>query len=209
MAAPRGGCFGKVLEIDLSKHTYKAREVPDEIYQKAIGGNGLGAYFMTTEYKAHKDPLAEDAFIYVGPGPLNGTFCVSTRTSFANMSPYTGLISHAEAGAHFGNEIKWAGWDGIYIKGRSKKPVWLSIVDDKVEFKDATKIWGKDTEETHEAIIKEMKDPYARTAVIGQGRREPGSLRLRDCGALPRCREKRNGHGDGKQEAERLGRQGH
>ncbi|MGO9136549.1 MAG: aldehyde ferredoxin oxidoreductase family protein [Syntrophales bacterium] len=168
MTAPRGGCFGKVLEIDLSKHTYKTREVPDEIYQKAIGGNGLGAYFMTTEYKAHKDPLAEDAFIYVGPGPLNGTFCVSTRTSFANMSPYTGFISHAEAGAHFGNEIKWAGWDGIYIKGRSRKPVWLSIVDDKVEFKDATKIWGKDTEETHEAIIKEMKDPYARTAVIGQ-----------------------------------------
>jgi len=167
MAAPKGGCFGKVLEIDLSKHTYKAREVPDEIYQKAIGGNGLGAYFLTTEYKAHKDPLAEDAFIYIGPGPLNGTFCVSTRTSFANMSPYTGLISHAEAGAHFGNEIKWAGWDGIYIKGRSKKPVWLSIVDDKVEFKDAAKIWGKDTEETHEAILKEMKDPYARTAVIG------------------------------------------
>jgi aldehyde:ferredoxin oxidoreductase len=168
MTAPKGGCFGKVLEIDLSKHTYKAREVSDEIYQKAIGGNGLGAYFMTTEYNAHKDPLAEDAFFYVGPGPLNGTYCVSTRTSFAHMSPYTGLISHAEAGAHFGNEIKWAGWDGIYITGRSKKPVWLSIVDDKVEFKDATKIWGKDTEETHETIIKEMKDPYARTAVIGQ-----------------------------------------
>jgi aldehyde:ferredoxin oxidoreductase len=167
MTATKGGCFGKVLEIDLSKQTYKTREVPDEIYQKAIGGNGLAAYFLTTEYKAHKDPLAEDAFIYFGPGPLNGTFCVSTRTSIANMSPYTGLISHAETGAHFGNEIKWAGWDGIYVKGRSKKPVWLSIVDDKVEFKDATKLWGKDTEETHEAIIKEMNDPYARTAVIG------------------------------------------
>ncbi len=46
MTAPKGGCFGKVLEIDLSKQTYKTREVPDEIYQKAIGGNGLAAYFL-------------------------------------------------------------------------------------------------------------------------------------------------------------------
>jgi aldehyde:ferredoxin oxidoreductase len=167
MATPKGGCFGKVLEIDLSQQTYKTRNVPDDIYQKAIGGSGLAAYFLTTEYKAHKDPLAEDAFIYIGPGPLNGTYCVSTRTSFANMSPYTGLIAHAETGSHFGNEIKWAGWDGIYIKGRSTNPVWLSIVDDKVEFHDAATIWGKDTEETHEAIIREMKDPYGRLAVIG------------------------------------------
>jgi aldehyde:ferredoxin oxidoreductase len=167
MTAPKGGCFGKVLEIDLSTHTCKARDVSDEIYQKAIGGNGLAAYFMTNEYKAHKDPLAEDAFIFFGPGPLNGTYCVASRTSIANMSPYTGNISHAETGAHLGNEIKWAGWDGIYVKGKSKKPVWISVVDDKVIFHDATKLWGKDTAETHETIIKDLKDPYARTAVIG------------------------------------------
>jgi aldehyde:ferredoxin oxidoreductase len=156
MSAPKGGCFGKILEINLSNRTYKTREVPDEVYQKAIGGNGLAAYFMTNEYKAHKDPLAEDAFIFYGPGPLNGTYCIAARTSIANMSPYTGLISHAETGAHFGNEIKWAGWDGIYVKGRAKSPVWISVVDDKVEFKDATNLWGKDTAETHEAIMKEM-----------------------------------------------------
>lgn len=168
MTAPRGGCFGKILEIDLSNQTYKTRVVSDEIYQKAIGGSGLGAYFLTTEYKANKDPLAEDAFMFVGPGPLNGTYCVSTRTSFAHMSPFTGLISHAETGAHIGNEIKWAGWDGILVKGKAKKPVWFSVVDDKVVFKDASKLWGKASDEAHEMMIKELKDPYARTAVIGQ-----------------------------------------
>lgn len=167
MAAPKGGCFGKVLEIDLSTLTYKARELPDEVYRMAIGGNGLGAYFMTKEYKAHKNPLDEDTFIFFGPGPLNGTYCISARMSIAHISPNTGRVSHAETGAHFGNEIKWAGWDGIYVKGRAKKPVWISIVDDKVEFKDATKLWGKDSAETHELIMKELKDPYARTAVIG------------------------------------------
>ncbi len=167
MAAPKGGYFGKVLEIDLSKQTTNVRELNDEVARKYLGGSGLGAYYLASEYKAGKDPLDEDAFILIAPGPLNGTYCVSTRTSFINKSPYTGLLSHAEVGAHLGNEIKWAGWDGIYIKGRSAKPVWLYIQDDEVQFLDAARIWGKDTYETEEAFKKEVDNSYARTAVIG------------------------------------------
>jgi aldehyde:ferredoxin oxidoreductase len=167
MTAPKGGYFGKILEVDLSKGEIKTRPLSDELARKCIGGAGMGDHFLTTEYKAHHDPYAEDSFIFIGPGPLNGTYCPGTRASFVNQSVYTGLISHAEVGGHFGNEIKWAGWDGIYIKGKSKKPVWLSIKDDKAELKDASKMWGKDTEVTDDMIMKEMKDPYARTAVIG------------------------------------------
>ena len=58
--------------------------------------------------------------------------------------------SWARSGAHLASEIKFAGWDGLYIKGRAKKPVWLSVVNDKVEFKDASKMWGKTTDEAHE-----------------------------------------------------------
>ncbi|MGE5799374.1 MAG: aldehyde ferredoxin oxidoreductase family protein [Syntrophaceae bacterium] len=167
MATPKGGNFGKVLEIDLSKQTFKTRPVSDEILQQYIGGRGLGAYYAVTEYKAGKNALDEDAFVFVGPGPLSGTMAVSHRTCFAHKSPYTGLMTHAETGAHLASEIKFAGWDGLYIKGRAKKPVWLSIVNDKVEFKDASKMWGKTTDATHEMMVKEMKDPEIRTAVIG------------------------------------------
>ena len=169
MATPKGGNFGKVLEIDLSKQTYKTRPVSDEILQQYIGGRGLGAYYALTEYKAGKNALDEDAFVFVGPGPLSGTMAVSHRTCFAHKSPYTGLMTHAESGAHLASEIKFAGWDGLYIKGRAKKPVWLSVVNDKVEFKDASKMWGKTTDESHEMMVKEMKDPEIRTAVIGPG----------------------------------------
>ncbi len=31
-------------------------------------------------------------------------------------------------------------------------------MNDKVEFKDASKMWGKTTDETHEMMVKEMKD---------------------------------------------------
>ncbi|MBW2650200.1 MAG: aldehyde ferredoxin oxidoreductase family protein [Deltaproteobacteria bacterium] len=167
MTAPRGGYFGKILEIDLSRQKYKTREISDDECRKYIGGAGMGGYFLASEYKAHHDPLAEDSFIFIGVGPLNGTYCVSTRTSIVNMSPYTGLLSHAEVGAHLGNEIKWAGWDGIYIKGRSKNPVYLYIKDDKVQFRDAGKLWGKTTEDADESMRQEIDDSYARTAVIG------------------------------------------
>jgi aldehyde:ferredoxin oxidoreductase len=167
MATPKGGNFGKVLEIDLSKLTYKTRPVSDEILQQYIGARGLGAYFAVTEYKAGKNPLDEDAFVFVGPGPLAGTMCVSPRTSIVNKNPYTGLLNHGECGAHLASEIKWAGWDGIYIKGRAKKPVWFSVVNDKVEFRDASKMWGKTTDETHEMMIKEMKDSRIRSILIG------------------------------------------
>ncbi len=167
MATPKGGNFGKVLEIDLSTQTYKTRTVSDEIFQKWIGGRGLGAYYAVTEYKAGKNPLDEDSFVFVGPGPLSGTMAVSHRTCFVNKNPYTGLLNHSETGAHLASEIKFAGWDGLYIKGRAKKPVWISIVNEKVEFKDASKMWGKTTDETHEMMVKEMKDPLIRTAVIG------------------------------------------
>ncbi|NPV03633.1 MAG: hypothetical protein HPY67_02750 [Syntrophaceae bacterium] len=167
MATPKGGNFGKVLEIDLSKQTYKTRPVSDEILQQYIGGRGLGAYYALTEYKAGKNPFDEDAFVFIGPGPLSGTMAVSHRTCFVNISPLTGRLNHAECGAHLASEIKFAGWDGIYIKGKAKKPVWLAIVNDKVEFKDASKMWGKTTDEAHEMMVKEMKDPEIRTAVIG------------------------------------------
>ena len=169
MTAPRGGNFGKILEVDLTSGKFKTMQISDETYRKYIGGAGLGSYFMTKNLKAHHDPYAEDAFIFVGSGPFSGTYCASTRTSFVNMSPYTGLHSHAESGGHFGNEIKWAGWDGIYIKGRSKKPVWLYVKDDKAELRDASAMWGKDTTTTDDMIMKQVKDPYFRTALIGPG----------------------------------------
>ncbi|NPV03630.1 MAG: hypothetical protein HPY67_02735 [Syntrophaceae bacterium] len=167
MAAPRGGNFGKVLEIDLSTQTYRTRTIPDEVYQQFVGARGLGAYFAVTEYKAGKNPLDEDAFVFIGSGPLAGTMCVSPRTSVVNKNPYTGLLNHGECGAHLASELKWAGWDGLLIRGRAKKPVWFSVVNDRVEFRDASRMWGKTTETTHEMMIREMKDSRIRSILIG------------------------------------------
>jgi len=169
MAAPKGGYFGKILEIDLTKQKYKTRPLSEEECRKYIGGAGMGAYLLYSNLKQGHDPKAEDSPIFIGTGPLNGTYCVSTRISFVNKSPYTGLLSHAEVGGHFPGEVKWAGWDGIYITGKSKKPVALYIKDDAVQFIDAGDMWGKDTYTTEEMMLEKIKEPLARVAVIGPG----------------------------------------
>ncbi len=167
MAAPKGGYFGRILVIDLTNRKTSERKVSDDDFRKYIGGCGMGAYLLYSALKKGHDPLAEDSPVFIGTGPLNGTSCVSTRMSVVNKSPHTGLLSHAEVGGHFANEIKWAGWDGIYITGRSRKPVMLFIKDSEVKFIDARDIWGKDTEESEELVLREVGDPDAKVALIG------------------------------------------
>jgi aldehyde:ferredoxin oxidoreductase len=169
MATPKGGIFGRILEIDLTTQKYKTLSVGEDTYRRYLGGAGMGSYLLFKRLGAGHDPMAADSPIFLGAGPLSGTACASTRCSFVNKSPYTGRLSHAEVGSFVGNELKWAGWDGILITGKSKKPVYLYIRNDTVEFKDAGKLWGQDTHLTEETILEQVKDPYVKVASIGPG----------------------------------------
>jgi len=164
---PKGGYFGKILEVNLANKTAKPKEISDEIYRKYIGGSGLGAFFLWNSLKAKANPLAPDAPILFGLGPLNGTYCTAPRMSVVFKSPHTGFFGDSQVGGSFSNELKWAGWDGILVTGKSRLPVYLDIDNDKVEFKDARPIWGKDTNATEQAIITELKDQDVKVASIG------------------------------------------
>ncbi|MDP3062576.1 MAG: aldehyde ferredoxin oxidoreductase C-terminal domain-containing protein, partial [Chloroflexota bacterium] len=60
-----------------------------------------------------------------------------------------------------------AGWDTLIVEGVAEKPVYISIVDDKVEVKDASRLWGKDAVETEEALKRELRLSGTRFATIG------------------------------------------
>ena len=169
MAAPKGGYFGRILEIDLTAQKTKTVDLDPEICRKFLGGCGMGAYLLYDRLGAKHDPMAADSPIFMGVGPLSGTACPSTRLSIVNKSPYNNRLSHAEVGGFIGNELKWAGWDGVLITGKSLKPIYLLIQNDQVQFKDAASLWGKDTHATEEAIVEEVDDPYLKVACIGPG----------------------------------------
>jgi len=63
--------------------------------------------------------------------------------------------------------VEERGYDGIILKGKSAKPVYIYIKDGKAEIKDAGHLWGKDTYKTQEEIKKEYGDNRVQIACIG------------------------------------------
>jgi aldehyde:ferredoxin oxidoreductase len=63
--------------------------------------------------------------------------------------------------------LKDAGYDVLVLEGVSQKPVYVRIVDEDVQIKDASHLWGKDTFETVDAIHEEAGDKQLSIAAIG------------------------------------------
>ncbi len=99
-------------------------------------------------------------------GPLTGTLMTSGRYQVVSRSPLTGTICDSSSGGVFGQALKAAGLDGLIIRGRAAKPVYLSVHDGQVEVRDASAHWGLDTQQTQKAIQAEL-GTKASVACIG------------------------------------------
>jgi len=82
---------------------------------------------------------------------LSGTakFCAVFK------SPLTGIWGESQCGGFFAPQLKFAGYDTVIIQGKSEKPVYLLIEDEKIEIRDAAHLWGKDSFETEDVIKKD------------------------------------------------------
>jgi len=89
-------------------------------------------------------------------GPLTGTVA-STVSRMANItkSPPSLTMSDSYSGGYFPAELKFAGFDGVIVSGRSSRPVYLSIKDGGTELRDAGHLWGKGVFETTDLIVRE------------------------------------------------------
>jgi len=161
---------GKLLDVDLSSGTTSTRTLDEKLLSDYIGGSGLAArLFVDDGVPPDCDPLGPDNNLYVATGPLCGSGLPATpRFSVAAKSPLTGIWGEANSGGFFGPALKFAGWDGIVVRGQSEKPVMLVIEDDKIEIQDAVDLWGKDTYETADAIAGRFEGkPQVRHICIG------------------------------------------
>ena len=162
------GYTGSILHIDLTTKKYWIENPPEQFYRTYYGGRALGLYYMLKEMKIGIDPLSPENLLIFATGILTGDPIPAVpRYTVCSKSPLTGGQGEAEAGGWWGPELKKAGFDALIIKGSSKTPVYLWIKDDKVEIKDATHLWGKDTGITQKIIKEELKDDKVRIAQIG------------------------------------------
>jgi aldehyde:ferredoxin oxidoreductase len=162
------GYHDKILVADLTKGTLTDEPLNEKYARDFLGSTGLAARYLFDMVDAKTDPLGPDNPLILMPGLLNGTTGPSvSRWGGATKSPYTGHYGDANAGAWFGAEFKNAGYDGIILKGKSPKPVYIFIKDGVAEIKDAANLWGKDTYKTQEEIKKEHEDNRVQVACIG------------------------------------------
>ncbi len=161
------GYLGKVLMVDLSSGKIHEEAIPEEVYSKYLSGTGLGAYMCYKHIPANADPLGPDNMLGIASGILTGSgYPFSGRWSVVGKSPLTGGWGDANCGGNFAPAIKRAGYDGIFFKGISEKPVYLNIENNKAELCDAAFIWGKDAVESEEILI-EQAEGKPRVVCIG------------------------------------------
>ena len=156
----------RILRVDLTKKRINVENLEETEVRKYIGGSGLGAKILYEETCPDTDPLGEGNLLIFMAGPLTGTPVPCGRHSIVAKSPLTGIWGEASVGGTWGRELKRAGYDGIVVSGKSEKPVYLWIHDDRVELREATHLWGKDTYQVDELLRRET-DEKAVVSCIG------------------------------------------
>lgn len=150
------GWVGRILRVNLSDGTYAVEDLKSGTAHKFIGGNGLGTKILYDEMNPGVDALGPENKLIFATGPLTGTGAVcGSRYMVITKSPLTGCITCSNSGGYFGPELKFAGYDAMVFEGKATEPVYLSIIDDRVEIKSAKHLWGLDVPETEKLIRAE------------------------------------------------------
>jgi aldehyde:ferredoxin oxidoreductase len=169
-ATPRGSWWGKVLFVDVGTGETREEALDWDAARDFIGGRGLGAYYLFKHLAPGTDPLSPGNPLIFAGGPLSGTSCPgSARGAVVTKSPQSGLYTFAITGGELGPALKRSGYDVIILTGKSETPVYVEVGPAGAKLRDATHLWGLDTQLTQELIKKERRGEDLAITCIGQG----------------------------------------
>jgi aldehyde:ferredoxin oxidoreductase len=162
------GYHAKILHVDLTTSTLTTETPPESFYRKYIGGSAMGMYYILNEMKPGADPLGPEnvltLMLSVTTGaPISG----QSRLTANAKSPLVDGIGDSQMGGFFPAELKFAGYDGIVVKGKAAKPTYLWIKDGVAELRDASHLWGKTTSEAEDMLKAEIGDDKIEVAQCG------------------------------------------
>ena len=161
------GYHGKTLRINLEEMSCKVEPLDLDKAKKYIGGRGLGTKILSEEVDPSVDALSPENKLIVIAGPLTGTPTpTGGRYMVVTKSPLSGTVASSNSGGYWGAELKAAGYDVIIVEGKSEKPVYIAIEDDKVEIRDASGLWGKTVSEATKSL-EELMPKKAKILTIG------------------------------------------
>jgi aldehyde:ferredoxin oxidoreductase len=163
------GYGGKILRINLTTGAIIKEATPAALARDFIGGRGFGIYFLLKEVPKGADPLGPENKLIISSGPISGMMIPGGgKCDWTTKAPLTGGYASASMGGHFTAEMRYAGLDSIILEGISPKPVYIFIDNEKVELRDASDLWGKNTFAVEKQFKEKLGEEY-QIAVIGPG----------------------------------------
>ncbi len=164
------GFLGRILDVDLTHQRVAVAEYDEGLARHLLTGRGATSNELLRRVPAGIDPLGPDNPLVMSSGLLTGTEApASSRLHVGARSPLTGLLGSSNVGAHFGAELRAAGYQTLILHGRADRPVYLSITSRGVELLDARELWGLDAWETQDQLSSLTGNSSARFMVIGPG----------------------------------------
>ena len=156
------GYAGGILRVNLT--TKETSTMNTKNYEEWGGGHGIGSALFWDIVK-DKTIIGFDPrnIVTIMTSPLSGTLVPGAlaRTEVQGIGVQSYPIewfTRSNFGGRFAAMLKYAGWDGIVIEGRSIDPVWIDIRNGDVEIRDAKRVWGLDAWKTQEAIWRDVSE---------------------------------------------------
>jgi aldehyde:ferredoxin oxidoreductase len=153
------GYAGKILHVNLTEGKLWFEQPDESFYRTYLGGSAMGLHYILKNAPPKLDAFDPrnvlTFFISAATGvPISG----QARVTVNAKSPLTGGIGDSQAGGYWPSELKFAGFDGVVVYGKSPKPVYLWVHDGQYELRDASHLWGKVTGEVDKILKAEYKD---------------------------------------------------
>ncbi len=161
------GYMGKILNVDLDSGIIREEIIAEALYDGFTSGAGLAVRLLYERIPAGADPLGADNTLALVSGLLTGSGAFFTgRWIAAAKSPLTGGWGESNAGGKFSHALKRSGFDGIFVRGVSRTPVYLKVMDGAAKLVDAGHLWGLDCVDADDRIKAEA-GAKCQVALIG------------------------------------------
>ena len=158
----------KILRVNLTEGKAEAEPLNMDWANDYMGERGLAVKYLWENMDPKTDPMSPDNVLIFATGPLSGTMAsTSGRYTVVTKGPLTGAVATSNSGGKFGAELKFAGYDLLLIEGKASQPVYLHILDDRVEILPADDIWGTSVWHTEDWLRQHHQNPHLKVASVG------------------------------------------
>ena len=127
--AIKKGYANQTLDVDLSDSKISIKPVSEKMKEIFVGGKGFDLWLLWNAVQGHTRWSDPENALCIACGPLGGTpiYPGSGKSIVTSISPTTGSVMDSNVGGYFGPYLKFSGFDGLKIQGKTEVPTVILI----------------------------------------------------------------------------------